>query len=291
MFQRILICTEFTDGLHRLVDFVGDLAIAGCQQIVFLHVVPLVDSGIIPKVNEEGVDRAKKRLGRALEQVPEGVEVKVEVESGKAIDTILKVSKAYQTQLIVLGTESRALLTEKLFGSTLVALSRQSKTPLLVLRPQLITTYRNEELRLRCQHLFQYLLLPYNGTPSAKHMLDQVKSYIQASPRPVVERCLLYWVVRESGRRELLTEPLVQQAQETLQAVKAEMEMERLQVDAQVAQGNPLSTILSVAETEDISAIALTSDASSQRLEWFISSFAGELLRSSLHPVLFFPPV
>jgi len=290
MFQRILICTDFTDGLGRLVNFVGDFGIAGVKQIVFLHAVPFLESRTMTKVDSEKVAQAQDRFAKALQQVPAEVEVKIAVESGKAVEAILKVAKTYQTQLIIVGTQSKGLLTEKLFGSTLVELSRRTKIPLLVLRPQLISTYRVEELRLRCQHLFQYLLLPYNDSQPAKYMLQQVKHYTQNSSSHVTEQCLLCWIVSEAGRRELSKEHLLQQAQAALSLAKAELEQCNLQVKIDIRQGDPVPEILSVAETEDISAIALTSDASSQRLEWLVSSFAGELLRRSLHPILFFPP-
>lgn len=91
-------------------------------------------------------------------------------------------------------------------------------------------------------------------------------------------------------RREVPIEPLLQQAQTDLLPVKAELEQLNLQVQTEVRHGDPIAAIVKIADTEDISAIALTSDASSQRLEWFVTSFAGELLRRSLHPILFFPP-
>ena len=290
MFERILICTEFTDGLGRLTDFVGDLAIAGVKQIVFLHVVPLIESRTIPKVDHEKIEQAQAQFARALQQVPEDVEVKAEVESGKAVEAILKTAKTYQTELIILGTQSRAFITEKLFGSTLVELSRRTTVPMLVLRPQLIATYRSEELRLRCQHLFQDLLLPYNGSQSAKYLLDRVQQTVQKNSSSTVKRFYLCWVVRDTVRRDVPIEPLLQQAEADLLPVKTQLEQLHFQVKTEVQHGDPIAAILHIADTNDTSAIVLTSDASSQRLEWFITSFAGELLRRSLHPILFFPP-
>lgn len=289
MFQRILICTDFADGLGKLVNFVGDLAIGGIRQIVFLHAVPFLESRTVPKIDSEKIAQAQAKLAKALQQVPEGVEVKVEVESGAAVEVIFRTAQTYQSELVILGTQSRDLLTEKLFGSTLVELTRRSKIPLLVLRPQLISTYRAEELRLRCQHLFQHLLLPYNGSQSAKNMLAQVRRSLQNSTSRGVEQCLLCWVFRDGGRRGISKEPLLEQARAELLLVKAELES-LVQVNTEVRLGEPIPTILSIASTEDISAIVLTSDTSSQHLEWFVTSFAGELLRRSLHPILFFPP-
>ncbi|MBD2088887.1 universal stress protein [Microcoleus sp. FACHB-1515] len=290
MFERILICTEFTDGLNRLTNFVGDLAIAGVKQIVFLHAVPLIESRTVPKVDQEKIAQAKAQFAKALQQVPEDVEVKVEVESGKAVDAILKTAKAHQTELIILGTQSRAFITEKLFGSTLVELSRRITIPMLVLRPQLIATFRSEELRLRCQHLFQDLLLPYNGSQSARYLLDRVKHLLQTNSDSAVERCFLCWVVRDGNRRDVSIEPLLDQAKAELLPVQSQLQQLNVQVETEVRQGDPIAAILTIADTRDTSAIVLTSDASSQRFEWFVTSFAGELLRRSLHPILFFPP-
>lgn len=289
MFERILICTEFTDELGRLTNFVDDFAIAGVKQIVFLHAVPLLESRTVPKVDHEKIAQAQAQFAK-LQQSPAGVEVKAEVESGKAVDAILKTAKTHQTELIILGTQSRAFITEKLFGSTLVELSRRTTIPLLVLRPQLIATFRSEELRLRCQHLFQDLLLPYNGSQSAQYLLDRIKHSIQTKSDSSTERCFLCWVVRDGMRRDVSIEPLLQEAQAALLPVKSQLEQLNLQVETEVRQGDPIAAILAVANTHNISAIVLTSDASSQRLEWFVTSFAGELLRRSLHPILFFPP-
>jgi nucleotide-binding universal stress UspA family protein len=137
MFERVLICTDFSDGLHRLGQFIPSLALAGMKQIVFLHTVPLWEKGIIPQVDSEKLEQAQTRLREAVAENPIDVEVKIEVQSGKPVETILKVVQSYQSQLIIVGSQSRSLLTEKVIGSTMANLSRQTKVPLLVLRPQL----------------------------------------------------------------------------------------------------------------------------------------------------------
>ncbi|NEO51139.1 MAG: universal stress protein, partial [Moorea sp. SIO4A3] len=35
MFQHCLICTDFSDGLYRLVEFVPSLAAGGLKKIIF----------------------------------------------------------------------------------------------------------------------------------------------------------------------------------------------------------------------------------------------------------------
>lgn len=290
MFQRCLICTDFSDGLYRLAECVNSLAASGIKQLIFFHSVPLWDEGEIPRVNDEGIQKAKQRFQQLLTTIPDGIEVKIEVASGRPIDTIPKIAKTNQVDLIITGMPIHSLLEEKLFGSTTTGLAKACATPLLILRPQLISTYTREELNLRCQHLFKCLLLPYNDSQASKYLLQKVKNYTQNQSNNSLEYCVLMWVVDEGGRRGIPKDYLLQEAQEKLKPIKAELEQLGLQVNAEVRQGNPYEQILEAAAGFDISAIAIASDNLGKLFEFPARSFAGELMRRSWHPILFFPP-
>ncbi|MBD2164764.1 universal stress protein [Calothrix membranacea FACHB-236] len=289
MFERVLICTDFADGLHRLANFVSSLGLAGIKQIVFLHVVPLWEKGAIPKVDTEKIAAAQTRLAAAVGENNSDVEVKIEVQSGKPVEKILKVTQSYQSELIILGSQSRSLFTEKLVGSTMAELSHQTKIPLLVLRPQLIHAYTSEELTLRCQHLFRSLLLPYNDSQSANYLVKQVKQLAEQQSGNFLQQCQLCWVIDNSGRQERPPKILPQQAQATLSQIQADLEGVNLQVKTEVREGNSINQILETAFMADISAIAVSSETIGKLQEWLISSFAGEILRQSWYPVIFFP--
>lgn len=83
MFQRLLICTDFCDGLHRLTQFVPSLAAGGFEQVTFLHCVPVVKERNIPIADTAKMTQARDRLETALQQVDAAIEVKVKVESGQ----------------------------------------------------------------------------------------------------------------------------------------------------------------------------------------------------------------
>lgn len=290
MFQRPLICTDFADNLQRLVHFVPSLAAGGMKHITFLNVVPLWKEGEIPRENTAEVNQARDRLQVALQQVPEDVEVRVEVESGRAIETILKVAKTHQADVIILGTPTRSLLNEKLFGSTTMELAQRVKTPLLVLRPQLLSAYTTEELNLRCQHLFRNLLIPYDNSEAAKFLIQQIQGCAQVAGVSVPEQALLCWVLPEGGRQEFLKEHQKQEAVKILAAVEAELKKSNIQVSTEVRSGNAVQQVLDAALMSDVTAIAVASDSLGRLLEWSGPSFTGELLRRSWHPVLVFPP-
>ena len=188
MFQSCLICTDFTDGLNRLIDCVPDLAQSGLNKIIFFHSVPLWEEGEVPRIDEEKVRQAEQRLQKALEQAPSEVDVQVEVLSGKPLDTIPRVLKKHPVDVIMTGTPIRSSLQENFFGSTSTGLAKITSQPLNIIRPELITTYTREELALRCQHLWRYLLIPYNDSKTAQYLIEEIKKYAQ-NPALHMEFC------------------------------------------------------------------------------------------------------
>ena len=170
MFHRLLISTDLHEGMQRLVKFVPDLAATGLKQIVFFHCVPLLEDRGVPRVDTEGLEEAHQRLGVALQTIPEGIDVQVDIQSGRPSQLILDAVKRHQSDLVLVGMSTHSLLNEKLFGSTTSDLAQQTPVPLLILRPQQVSVYTEEEMALRCRHLFRYLLVPYDHSDSAQHV-------------------------------------------------------------------------------------------------------------------------
>jgi len=290
MFKRALICTDFEDGLNRLVKFVPSLAAGGFKQIIFFHSVPLWDEGAIPREDTAKITEAKKRLNDALTEVPAGVEVIIEVVSGTPLDTIKRILKTYQIDLILIGTPIRSSLQERIVGSTSVGLAKLTDVPIMVLRPQLISTYTEEELALRCQHLCRELLIPYNDSSIDRYLIQRIKEFATDRPANSLQSCKLMWVVEESRVKKEIVSYLVDEAQKKLAAVKKELEQLNLQVDIEVRQGNSLTEIIKAATYFDISAIAIASEHKNDLLELTVPDFAEELLHKSWFPLLFFSP-
>ncbi len=290
MFKSCLICTDFSDGLHRLVDFVPDLAKAGLQKIVFFNSVPLWEEGDVPRIDDEKVAEVTERLKSAVANVPDTVEVSIEVLSGKPLDTIPRVLKTHPVDVVFTGTPIRSLLQEQFFGSTSVGLSKLTDKPLTIIRPQLITTYTTEELSLRCQHLWQYLLIPYKDGKSGRYLIEQIKQRVQADSESSLKKVMLISVVEEGGRTAMLADARIKEAETKLAEVKTELEALGIAVNTMVKQGNPLPEIMSVALEYDISAIAIATNYRNTLLQWTAPSFANELMRRSWFPIVFFSP-
>ncbi len=291
MFKRALICTDFSDSLDRLAKFVPDLVKGGMEHIVFFHSVPLMTSREIPCVDEEKVSKAREMLSVAESSLPAGTTVEIDVVSGRDNDNILRAVKTHQPDIIISGMATRSALNERVFGSTTMEIVDKLNVPMLVLRPQLISTYREAELAQRCQHMFDYLLVPYDGSDSAKKLLGDIKAKIQADPNGALETCLLCWVIEGGGRIPI--GDLVKTAQTELDQAKAELEgfgtEIKTQVITEVREGNPLDEILKSGEVHDISAIAICPSKGGGLFKMTVPSFTSALLRASWHPVIHFP--
>ena len=290
MFQSCLICTDFTDGLYRFIDCVPNLAQCGLNKIVFFHSVPLWEEGEVPRIDEEKVEQAKQRLQKALDNVPEGIEVEIEVLSGKPLDTVPRVLKSHPIDVIVTGSPIKSLLQEKFFGSTSAGLAKITSQPLNIIRPELITTYTREELALRCQHLWCYFLIPYNGSETARYLIEEIKKYAKDRPDNSLQKCMLISVIDDCGRKSLVAEDRAKEAESELESVKAELEELGLEVNTLVKIGDPLQEITTAALDFDISSIAIATDYRNSLLQWTVRSFANDVMRGSWFPVLLFSP-
>lgn len=288
MFQRLLFCTDLSDGIHRFAHFIAPLAATGARQIVFLHCAPFT-GGESPRMDTKKAEEARRRLEVATEAPPAGVDVAVEIEAGRPSEIILRTAKRYQADLIILGMPIQSFLQEKFFGSTAMAVCHHSTIPVMVLRPQLISTFTAEELNLRCQHLFRELLVPYDGSERAKYLVETVKKHYQSCPSRSLELCYLCWVVEDVGRRDLPPEYFTEPAHKALATVKADLEGAGLTTEVKVLQGDAIVEVLEFAQMADVSAIATTSHSLGKLQELSIPSFTRELLHRSWHPIIYFP--
>ncbi len=287
MFKHVLICTDFTDSLQRLANFVPDLAKGGMEHIVFFHNVPLMTSREIPCADEEKMSQARKVLAIAESNVPAGTTVEIEITSGRASENIVRAVKKYKPDIMFSGMPTRSALNEKLFGSTTLEITDKVDVPILIMRPQLVSTYRETELSQRCQHLFEYLLLPYDGSDSAKMLASSIKAKIQSDPEGALETCLLCWVVDGGGR--LSRNNPEKAAQANLNEVKAELSGMGTEIETEVRMGSPLEEIMKSGEMHDISAIAVCSGKSGNLLKLTVPSFTTSMLRACWHPIIHFP--
>ncbi|PZV07873.1 MAG: hypothetical protein DCF22_21270 [Leptolyngbya sp.] len=131
-------------------------------------------------------------------------------------------------------------------------------------------------------------LLPYDGSETAKYLIEQVKQHV-SQPNRTLEACYVCWVLDDVDRRGIPREPKIQAAEAALATVKAELISLNLRVETEVLLGAAVPEILKASLEPDISAIAVCHGAKNQFLKMSVPSFTVELLRQSWHPVIYLP--
>ncbi|MCS7226407.1 MAG: universal stress protein [Gloeomargarita sp. SKYB31] len=287
MFKKLLIATDLRDGLQRLLQFLPALGAGGIEAVTFVHAVPYLDTGVRVREDKEALAAAQAKLVAPANTG--GVPTQCLVRSGKPADVVVQVAQEIRAELIILGTQQRNVLAERLLGSDALSIIRKCDIPLMVIRPQLVQVLTAEELELRCQHLFYHLMLPYRGRPESKHLLAQVLDRLQKVSQPKVETCHLVWVVEDPIRRDFEPDPQeIARAERELAQVATQLTPYVSHVHTHVRTGNPVEACLELAQLLDISAVTLT-EAHMTNL-WNLSlSLGGELLRRIPYPLILFP--
>jgi nucleotide-binding universal stress UspA family protein len=288
MFRRILISTDVADGLYRLGKFLPSLAAGGIEQIVFLHCVPFWTKGQIPREDQEKINQARDRLSSITDNVPDGMEVAIEIKSGPPIDHILKIAKTYKSEVILMGSEPKTLLTDRIFGSSVIDLSARTKIPLMTFPTALLSALTSEELDLRCRHLFRYVGIPYDDVDVSKQLVAAFKRSAQDRPANSLQRCMLAWIIDAGILREVPKDSLLKEAREKLAVVQKDLEALDIQVDIEVSLGEPVPDLLELARMSDICALAIGGKNLGSSWDW-VRNYTRDILRRSSEPVIFFP--
>ncbi len=292
MFQNILIATDCQDGLQRFGRCLDALHSNGIQRLAFLHSLIWKDDDIgLPEDPTPKIETKKAQFRQLLGTIPEGLEAKALVQVGKPAELVLKAIQTCGSELLITGSATRNLLTEKLFGSTTMELLPRLTIPVMVMRPQLIAAFTLEELRLRSRHLFRCLLVPFDFEEPRRQLLNRLGQLLPGTSQ--CQTVTLLYVVDPGARRNQGTpvEALQRKAEADLaQVIEPLIErVKPVQLRALVRVGSPLQEILATAADEDMTAIATASPRVGSFWEWSVRSLTGEILRQSWHPVLFFP--
>ncbi len=290
MFKRLLIPTNLADGLPRLVNFLPELATNGLEKVIFLHSCHLEDDSERLRSGEKKLAQARELLAIDKSKLPAGLEVEVILDTRRPIEVILDAIQQHQPDLALMSRPIRSLLDEKIFGSSTIGLVQRTRIPVMIARPHLFWVMTSEELALRCQHLLRHVMIPYDHSPSAQHLLQQIKALAQAAPPHPLAAVTLVWVINNSGQQDLTVNPKTTEAQTVLAGLAQELTGLGLRVKTLIKVGTPVAEVEAVAHELDIHAIALSSGAVGKIWELSIPSFAGEVLRRSVYPVIYFPP-
>lgn len=143
MFRKILYPTDFSDGSHRVMDYLPQLKDAGAEEVIILHVVDtrllhipeiykIVDMSLL---GDKQVAAAKKKAADIAKILKaEGFKTRISIVKGIPFQKILQTEQSEDVSLIIMGSHGTSNVKEMLLGSVVEKVVRKAKKPVMIVR-------------------------------------------------------------------------------------------------------------------------------------------------------------
>ena len=304
MYEKILIATDFSKHAEKLIECVGE--IPGVKEVVLLHVLakdPLArvwSPGDDLKKAENQMEAPKKALQDANLSVKVRAEIAEETPEHVKID---HVAREEDVSLVVMGARGRSIWQGLLLGSVSSGVLRYGDKDLLIMRYKTLDEDK-EEMGKYCSRIFEKVLTPTDFSPAGNAAIEKIKA------AKLTDNVLLLNVVAK-GEKQSHVDASLKNAHEKLEEMKADLAaagisakaiavsaaseqqrtygsggMVKVEPSHMAAVGGVVDRILSVAEIEEASLIAMGSHGKGWLDEATIGSVVSDVARMGQRPVL-----
>lgn len=277
MFEKILVPTDFSSHAKKVVECIGQ--IPGIKQVVLMSVI---SRSVITRVWDP-VAELKEVEARLMEEKKlidaPGVEVKVRAVSvleGEIANAVQRVAEEENVSLVAMGARGKSRIQSVLLGSVSRNALRFGDTHLLITRYKVLDS---GEMEMYCDRIFSKVLFPTDFSQPAEVALSFLKS-IQG----IGELVLLNVV--STGETDEEIEENQAAANKKIEEITRDLEKSGMKVTPKVLVGHPVETIRTVAEEENVSLIAMSSQGAIAIKKGRIGSTAYDVANSVDKPVL-----
>ena len=277
MFEKVLVPTDFSSHAKKVVECIGQ--IPGIKQVVLLSVI---SRSVITRVWDP-VAELKEVEARLMEEKKlidaPGVEVKVRAVSvleGEIANAVQRVAEEENVSLVAMGARGKSRIQSVLLGSVSRNALRFGDTHLLIMRYKVLDS---GEMEMYCDRIFSKVLFPTDFSQPAEVALSFLKS-IQG----IGELVLLNVV--STGETDEEIEENQAAANKKIEDITRDLEKSGMKVTPKVLVGHPVETIRTVAEEENVSLIAMSSQGAIAIKKGRIGSTAYDVANSVDKPVL-----
>lgn len=277
MFEKILVPTDFSSHAKKVVECIGQ--IPGIKQVVLLSVI---SRSVITRVWDP-VAELKEVEARLMEEKKlidaPGVEVKVRAVSvleGEIANAVQRVAEEENVSLVAMGARGKSRIQSVLLGSVSRNALRFGDTHLLIMRYKVLDS---GEMEMYCDRIFSKVLFPTDFSQPAEVALSFLKNV-----QGISELVLLNVV--STGETDEEIEENQAAANKKIEEITRDLEKSGMKVIPKVLVGHPVETIRTVAEEENVSLIAMSSQGAIAIKKGRIGSTAYDVANSVDKPVL-----
>jgi nucleotide-binding universal stress UspA family protein len=277
MFEKVLVPTDFSSHAKKVVECIGQ--IPGIKQVVLLSVI---SRSVITRVWDP-VAELKEVEARLMEEKKlidaPGVEVKVRAVSvleGEIANAVQRVAEEENVSLVAMGARGKSRIQSVLLGSVSRNALRFGDTHLLIMRYKVLDS---GEMEMYCDRIFSKVLFPTDFSQPAEVALSFLKNV-----QGISELVLLNVV--STGETDEEIEENQAAANKKIEEITRDLEKSGMKVIPKVLVGHPVETIRTVAEEENVSLIAMSSQGAIAIKKGRIGSTAYDVANSVDKPVL-----
>lgn len=277
MFEKVLVPTDFSSHAKKVVECIGQ--IPGIKQVVLLSVI---SRSAITRVWDP-VAELKEVEARLMEEKKlidaPGVEVKVRAVSvleGEIANAVQRVAEEENVSLVAMGARGKSRIQSVLLGSVSRNALRFGDTHLLIMRYKVLDS---GEMEMYCDRIFSKVLFPTDFSQPAEVALSFLKNV-----QGISELVLLNVV--STGETDEEIEENQAAANKKIEEITRDLEKSGMKVIPKVLVGHPVETIRTVAEEENVSLIAMSSQGAIAIKKGRIGSTAYDVANSVDKPVL-----
>ncbi|MDD1735403.1 MAG: universal stress protein [Methanothrix sp.] len=277
MFEKVLVPTDFSKHAKKVIECVGE--IPGIKQVVLLSVI---SRSAITRVWDP-VAELKEVEARLMEEkkliAAPGIEVKVRAVSvleGEIGNAVQRVAEEEKASLVAMGARGKSRIQSALLGSVSRHALRFGDTHLLIMRYKML---ESSEMEKHCARVISKVLFPTDFSQPAEVALSFLKT-IQG----IGELVLLNVV--STGETDEEIEANVALATKKTEEIAGELNKGGMKVTPKVVIGHPVEMIRTVADEEDVSLIAMSSQGAVAIKKGRIGSTAYDVANSADKPVL-----
>ncbi|MDD1749543.1 MAG: universal stress protein [Methanothrix sp.] len=304
MYEKILVATDFSKHAEKITDCVGE--IPGVKEVVLLHVLvkdPLARVWSPGDEIKQAVNKMEASK-KALQDANLSVKVRAEIAEDTSEHLVIKrVAKEENVSLVVMGARGRSIWHGLLLGSVSSGYLRYGDKDLLIMRYKTLGDDK-EKMGKFCSHMFEKVLAPTDFSPAGNAAIERIKE------ANLTDNVLLLSVVAK-GENQSQVDAALMNAQGKLEEMKADLAtsgivaktiavsavaaeprtygsggMVKVETSPLASVGGVVDRILTVAENEDVSLIALGSHGKGWLDEATIGSVASDVARMGSRPVL-----
>ena len=280
MFEKVLFPTDFSEYAQKTLECIGD--IPGIKELVLLHIVDATHPSKRGWTHGPHIENAKILMEEKKEYIESlGLKVKTEVDvitEGEVYREILDAANKEKVSLIVMGARGKSPIKDLLLGSTSTNVVRHAKTNLLIMRYKLVEDLEGIKHEKFCPMIFSKILLPTDfSEPAGKttSFMKEIKN---------IQEIVLLNVVNKGETSEEIEEN-VNEAKSKLGNIKSELAQAGFAVKDHVRVGNLPEEIISTADDEDVSLIALSPHGKGWFKELLVGSTTCAVVRRAKRPV------